>query len=142
VDIFVDSGEVPLAAYQVEVKAGIEVMVAGRSTFETPGTLRLVGVEGGDAAAFVNPPYYDPKALAVERVVFAAYSMKPDEGLPKGATRVARLHMQVPARGVSVYFGTLVVAGDSLAREITATVRAEKVGEVSPPPPAGGEGPK
>ncbi|MDB5294751.1 MAG: hypothetical protein JWO31_734 [Phycisphaerales bacterium] len=80
VDVFVDPGDRPLAAYQFTLRA-------------VGGTALLVGLEGGDAPAFAAPPYYDPAALVGEQVVVAALSTADD--LPRGRTRVARLHVQV-----------------------------------------------
>ena len=50
VDVFIDSAAEPLAAYHCEITA-------------TAGDVTLVGIEGGEHAAFKEPPYYDPKAL-------------------------------------------------------------------------------
>ena len=80
VDIFIDSHDVPLAAYQFEFAA-------------KSGQIALVGVEGGDHAAFREPPYYDPAALYNDRVIIAAFHTGRD--LPTGHTRVARLHLQI-----------------------------------------------
>ncbi len=83
VDVFVDSGPQPLAAYQFELTAPAE-----------PGFQSvIVGVEGGEHAAYASPPYYDPKALQNDRIIIASFSLA--EELPTGRTRVARLHMQV-----------------------------------------------
>jgi hypothetical protein len=83
VDVFVNSGGLPLAAYQIEIRAD------GRRA-------QIVGVEGGLHAAFSGPPYYDPEALhedqEQERIVIAAFSTA--EELPSGRTRVARLHLR------------------------------------------------
>ena len=49
VDIIVDAGAESLAAYQIEITAR--------------GDAKIVGVEGGDHAAFKAPPHYDPAAL-------------------------------------------------------------------------------
>lgn len=122
VDVFVDSGDVPLAAYQVEFRADTQDSDA-KSRF------KLVGVEGGEKGAFEEPPKYDARALRGERIILAAYSLREDAQLPKGLTRVARVHVQVPTAGLLGYVSVLTVAGDSAANEIPATVRA-KVSEV------------
>jgi hypothetical protein len=87
VDIYIDSGEKPLGAYQVELKA--------------TGDVRAVGIEGGESAAFREPPYYDPVALHEnqlrERVVLAAFNTGKD--LPTGRTRVARVHVRIGGGG-------------------------------------------
>ena len=82
VDILVDSGAQPLAAYQLDVAA------AGSDA-------KIVGIEGGDSAAFREPPYYDPEAIQHERVILAAFQTTSESQLPKGKTRVATLHLQV-----------------------------------------------
>ena len=82
IDVFVDSGTHPLAAYQLDVAA-------------SAGTARIVGIEGGAHPAFKTPPYYDPKAIQRERVVLAAFNTSPAEQLPRGQTRVATIHVQI-----------------------------------------------
>jgi hypothetical protein len=79
VDVYLDSADAELAAYQIEIAA-------------TSPSAQLVGVEGGDGTAFAAPPYYDPAALAGHRIILAAFSTGSD--LPRGATRVARLHIR------------------------------------------------
>src|SRR4051812_49287196 len=75
-DIFIDSKDAPLAAYQFE--------------FWADGDVKLVGLEGGEHVAFKEPPHYDPRALTLPepRVIVAAFNTGND--LPKGKTRVAR----------------------------------------------------
>lgn len=85
VDVFVDSGESPLSAYQFELQA------PPRDGFDAV----IVGIEGGEHAAYASPPYYDPAALQQQRVVIAAFSVASEERLPRGRVRVARLHMQL-----------------------------------------------
>lgn len=80
VDVFVDSGGTPLAAWQVEL-------------VDTSGRARVVGVEGGEHPAFREAPYYDPAALQHGRIVLAAFHVGAD--LPGGRTRVARVHLLV-----------------------------------------------
>ena len=79
-DVTIDPAGTPLAAYQLEFTAD-----ANR--------VKLVGIEGGDAAAFKDPPYYDPAALNHNRVILAAFSTGAD--LPKQSFRAARLHLQI-----------------------------------------------
>jgi hypothetical protein len=80
VDIAIDCGATPLAAYQLEFKA-------------TNGNAKIVGIEGGEPAAFQRAPYYDPKAMQEERVIIAAFSTQ--SGLPQGKVRVATIHLQI-----------------------------------------------
>ena len=106
-DVFLDSGTLPLAAYQFEVKV-------------TSGDVKLVGVEGGEHTAFKRPPYYDPKALAGQRIVIAAFDIGAD--LPRGRTRVARLMVQVRGTITPTYAATVQVAASPEAKSIPATI--------------------
>lgn len=81
VDIYVDSENHPLAAYQIEFAV-------------TNGSARIVGVEGGEHPAFAEPPFYDPQAMQHERVILAAFSTEAADKLPAGKTRVATIHVQ------------------------------------------------
>lgn len=79
-DVVIDSGAAELAAWQLDVR-------------DASGRARLVGVEGGDARAFAEPPRHDPRALAGGRVVIAAFTTS--AGAPSGRARVARLHYAI-----------------------------------------------
>jgi hypothetical protein len=119
VDVFVDSGATPLGAWQVEIKT-----VFGRAAGAHP-TAKLVGVEGGEAAAYKQPPYYDPAALhesqIQERIVLAAFSTDVQGmGLPTGTTRVARLHVQVTGGAEPEYVVKLMTAGAADGTKIEA----------------------
>jgi len=109
--IYLDSGIRPLAAYQFELKA-----VAGR--------IKIVGVEGGQHAAFKDAPYYDPAALANDRIIIAAFNTGSE--LPKGRTRIATIHLQIIGDAEPDYELKLVVAGDADAKEIPAKISFEK----------------
>ena len=76
VDVYVDSGELALAAYQFELRCD---------------SAEIVGIEGGEPAHFREPPRYDPAALQGGRVVLAAFTTEPDP--PRGRVRVARVHL-------------------------------------------------
>ena len=52
VDVFIDSGDTPLAAYQIDLKATSD-----------GGRVLLAGIEGGEHAAFATPAFYDARAL-------------------------------------------------------------------------------
>ncbi len=82
VNIFIDSRDEPLAAYQLEFSV-------------KSGNAKVVGVEGGEHPAFKEAPYYDPKAIQQERVIIAAFSTSAADKLPKGKTRVATIHLQI-----------------------------------------------
>jgi hypothetical protein len=114
VDLYIDSGTATLGAYQVELTAAA-------------AAAKLVGVEGGEHAAFSQPPYYDPAALhenqLKERIVLAAFSTAPE--LPSGRTRVARLHVQ--ATGDAAYEAKLQAAGSREGEHIEAKVEVVPV---------------
>ena len=109
--IFLDSGSSSLAAYQFELKT-----VAGQ--------IKIVGVEGGRHEAFKEAPYYDPAALAKDRIIIAAFST--GGNLPKGRTRIATIHLQIIGDAEPEYELKLTVAGDADGKEIPAEITFEK----------------
>lgn len=107
IDVFVDSGDEDLAAYQFElasVSDGVEI----------------VGIEGGEHAAFAQPPYYDPQAMSGNRVILAAFST--DGELPKGRSRVARIHVQLEGAEPKTYRTRLAVSANASGEQISAKV--------------------
>ncbi len=91
-DVVLDSESRVLGAWQVEVK-GLEV----------------VGLEGGDTAAWREAPYYDPAALAGGRLLVAGFTL--DASAPAGRVRVASIHaIARPGADATV---TLVAAAES-----------------------------
>jgi hypothetical protein len=106
VDVYVDSGATPLAAYQFELKV-------------KSGNAKVVGVEGGEHAAFKAAPYYDPAALMGGRIIVAAFNTGKD--LPKARTRVARLHMWISGAQPE-YTVTLEAAASADGKPITAAI--------------------
>jgi len=109
--IFLDSGSQPLAAFQFELNA-------------TKGQVKIVGVEGGQHKAFKEAPYYDPAALANDRIIIAAFNTGRE--LPKGRTRIATIHLQIIGDAEPDYELKLTVAGDADAKEIPAEISFEK----------------
>ena len=109
--IYIDSGNSGLAAYQFELKA-------------TTGQIKIVGVEGGSHEAFKEAPYYDPAALANDRIIIAAFST--GSNLPKGRTRIATIHLQIIGDADPEYELKLTVAGDADGKEIPAEITFEK----------------
>lgn len=109
VDIFVDSGSTPLAAYQIEFAA-------------TNGLAKIVGIEGGEHPAFRQPPFYDPKAMQHERVIIASFSTRAAADLPNGKTRMATIHLQITGSGAPGFELKLQVAGDSQGKKISADI--------------------
>ena len=103
-----------LAAYQFELKA-------------TTGHVKIVGVEGGQHEAFKEAPYYDPAALANDRIIIAAFSTGRD--LPTDRTRIATIHLQIIGDAEPQYELKLIVAADADGKEIPAEITFEK-GEI------------
>lgn len=103
VDLFVDPKGQPLAAYQLTLTA------VGAT---------IVGVEGGEHAAYSQAPYYDPAAIQHERVIIAALSTRAD--LPTAKTRVARVHVMTTGEGEPEFVLTMESAGTTDAEKIDA----------------------
>lgn len=106
-DVYVDTGGKPLAAWQ----------------FELACPSAIVGVEGG-AAPFAEPPHHDPAALQGGRIVVAAFTLDPDP--PGGRVRVARLHME--ERGAVEYAPRLVAAGAPGGGRLEAKIEIVRTG--------------
>ncbi|MDX2166940.1 MAG: hypothetical protein SF182_07755 [Deltaproteobacteria bacterium] len=115
VEIWLDSGDVPLAAYQLEISAG--------------GDAVIVGVEGGATPPFTDPPRYDPAALQGGRIILATFSTAAD--LPRGRTRVATLHVREAGDRAPQYHATVVAAAGADGRPIPATVNLVAQGDPS-----------
>jgi hypothetical protein len=109
--IHIDSGNQSLAAYQFELEA-------------TAGQVTIVGVEGGEHQAFKEAPYYDPAALANNRIIIAAFNTGRE--LPKERTRIATIHLQITGDVEPEYELKLVVAADENGKEIPAKISCEK----------------
>jgi hypothetical protein len=109
--IYIDSGGQALAAFQFELKT-------------TAGQIKIVGVEGGDHPAYKQPPYYDPAALANDRIIIAAFNT--DSDLPQGQSRVATVHLQIIGDAEPEYELQLAVAADADGSEIPAEISFEK----------------
>ena len=109
--IYLDSGNQPLAAFQFKLKAAA-------------GQIKIVGVEGGQHKAFKEAPYYDPAALANDRIIIAAFNTSRE--LPKGRTRIATIHLQIIGDAEPDYELKLTVAADADAKEIPAKISFEK----------------
>ena len=113
IDIFVDSGEQQLAAYQLAVSSDSHV-------------IRIVGIEGGEPIAFREPPFYDPKSLQQDTTILASFSI--DDQLPSGRFRLARIHVEYDVAAEAddsnepTYLTELVVAANSDGQNIDATV--------------------
>jgi hypothetical protein len=107
VDVFVDTTDKALAAYQLEF-------------FAETGDAKIAGIEGGAHPAFANPPYYDPKAMQQDRVILAAFTTDDATSLPTGRTRVATIHMQTIGTNPPDFQIRLQAAADAAGRTVTA----------------------
>ncbi|MDI6450011.1 hypothetical protein [Anaerobaca lacustris] len=125
VHIYLDSGDTPLAAYQFELVCSVPVRAsesnASRRHYEP--AVKIVGVEGGEHPAFNDAPYYDPAALANDRIIIAAFHTGAD--LPTGRTRIATIHLQIPADAEPEYQLKLAVAADANGREFPTELALE-----------------
>ncbi len=110
VHIYLDSGDKPLAAYQFELRA-------------RTGRIKIVGVEGGEHAAFQEAPYYDPAALMNDRIIIAAFNTGGD--LPHGRTRIATIHLQILGDAEPQYELKLIVAADPEGENLPAQLTLE-----------------
>jgi hypothetical protein len=108
VDIYIDTGEMPLAAWQ------FEVLYDGSD-------INIVGIEGGEEP-FAEAPYYDPAGLTEGRIVIAAFTT--GNAPPRGRTRVARLHLMEEGDGEGGVRVRLIVTagpgGETYEAEIDA----------------------
>ncbi len=54
----------------------------------------MVGIEGGKASGFQQPPFYDPEPLRNDVLILAAFHTQ--ELAPTGKVHVATLHLYAP----------------------------------------------
>ena len=114
-EIYLDPQGSPLGAYQFELT-------------EAHGRMTVVGLENGEHPAFAQPPFYDHAAVSsgrADRVIAAAYSLRPAASLPTGRTRVCTVHVQLTGAGEPEFELSLVVAGNAEGRPIPATIEFE-----------------
>ena len=111
IDVFVDSGNQRLAAWQLEVKSTAE-------------DVQIVGIEGGEHPAFAEPPYYDKRAMNNNRVIIAAFST--GDNLPSGRSRVARIHVQVRGSGARTWLSELTTSATTDGTRIPAEISIAK----------------
>jgi len=114
-DIYLDPQGTPLGAYQFELT-------------EADGRMTVVGLENGEHPAFAQPPFYDESAVSAgraDRVIAAAYSLRPPERLPTSRTRVCSVHVQIAGEGEPEFVLNLVAAGNAAGRPIPATIEFE-----------------
>jgi hypothetical protein len=113
VDIFVDSGSTPLAAYQLQFAV-------------TNGAAKIVGIEGGEHPAFRQPPFYDPKAIQNEVAIIASFNTAPAAELPKGKTRVATIHLRITGTRPPQFELKLQTAADAQGNKIAGLASLEE----------------
>ncbi|MCK4872022.1 MAG: hypothetical protein KAS72_04780 [Phycisphaerales bacterium] len=107
--VFVETGESPLAAWQLDLSA-------------TVGDVQIIGIEGGEHPAFREPPYYDPAAMQQERVIIASFSTLPGAELPTGRTRIATIHLMITGDTEPIFETHLDAAVTSDGSAIDVTV--------------------
>ena len=95
VDVYLDSGAKALAAYQFEFAA--------------------------ETGTFKPPPYYDPHALSRDHIIVAAFNVGDD--LPKGSTRVARLHLQISGDVAPQFVAKVTAAATADGQRITPIIK-------------------
>lgn len=110
VDVVADSGKSELGAWQIELD-------------DPSNTAQIVGVEGGESAAFGDPAFYDPAALMQSRIILAAYST--GKNLPKGRTRIATIHLRVEGERPDFTIN-VIAAGDEDGSRIPLTIQLEE----------------
>jgi hypothetical protein len=104
VDVMIDPKGEALAAWQFEFTAAV-------------GQISLVGVEAGDSPAYARrPPYYDPAALAGDRIIVGDYSL--DAGVPRTKTRVARLMLEIRGDAKPQYATKVMAAANADGKTI------------------------
>jgi hypothetical protein len=114
-DVMVESGVQALAAYQIEVVGT-----------NANGLVKVVGIEGGESAAFRSPPYYDPAAMQGERVILGAYSTAATEQLPRGEMRIASVHCLVSGGASPAFHAKVSAAATTDGQPITIRVNVKE----------------
>ncbi len=82
IHLFIDTRDVPLAAYQLSFRA-------------TRGDVSIVGIGNGDSAPFNQPPYFDKQAMQHDRVIIGDFSLNESDALPAGRIRIATIHVRI-----------------------------------------------
>ena len=106
IDIVIDTGGRPMAAYQFEVVCDA----------------KLLGVEKADFDP--RAPYHDPAALQGGRIVVAQYTLA--EPAPSGKVRVAALHVQHD--GKPDYKAKIIVVAGPEGERMDATIEVVRRG--------------
>lgn len=109
VDVQVNSGAEPLAAYQLEVSS-------------TNGAVKIVGIEGGEHPAFRQPPYYDPAAMQQDHVILGAFNTGAAGQLPNGTVRVASIHVMTTGKANPSFSARVATAATLDGRQIPVQI--------------------
>lgn len=112
IDVYVQTGDEPLAAYQLDLSA-------------EKGDVTIVGIEGGESEVFTAPPYYDPAAIQNDRVIIAYFSTAALDVLPRGKVRIATIHVQIVGDVQPVYDAQITVAATVDGKPIDAELILE-----------------
>lgn len=116
VDVYLDSGDKALAAWQFELA-------------DHDARIQVVGIESGEHPAFDEPPHYDRDAVAAgkaDRVAVADFSLATAGELPKGQTRIATVHVRIEGDTPPDYHIALIAAGDTQGQPIPAKISISK----------------
>ncbi len=113
IDVFVDSGNHHLAAWQLELASATK-------------DVEIVGIEGGEHPAFKEPPHYDPRAMNNNRVILGAFNTGSDDELPRGRSRVARVHVRIAGSGDRLWHIELTTSASSGGTKIPAEISIAK----------------
>ncbi len=112
-NVVVDSGDKPLAAWQLEFSA-------------KQGMVSVVGVGNGQHPAYDQPPHYDPRAMRQDRIIMAAYSTAEAEKLPTGKTVVATINLMIEGPQPAVFESKMVAAADAGGERLNANLIIEE----------------
>ena len=112
IDVYVQTGNEPIAAYQLDLQAA-------------KGNVTIVGIEGGDADVFAAPPFYDPLAIQNDRVIIAYFSTANLNALPSGKVRIATIHVQINGDVEPEYDAKLNIAATVDGKPIDAELLLE-----------------
>ncbi|GAB4549695.1 MAG: hypothetical protein Tsb0013_11100 [Phycisphaerales bacterium] len=111
-DVYIDTGDQPLGAWQVEL--------APKPEFA--GHVSIVGIAGGDLP-FTDAPYYDERAIRGERVIIADFETDKD-ALHPGRSRVAQVQLRIEGERDPDFDIALHTAARHDGAAITAAVEA------------------
>lgn len=119
VSITLDPGGKPLAAYQLRLAV-------------SAGRVKVVGVEAGEGRAFsAKPPYYDRDAEKQEtdELLLAMFTTAAPDDLPRGAVRVATVHLMTRGDVPAKFEASLVLAADPQGETIPAVLTIKEGNE-------------